>query len=101
MVFCVAVSPDGALIVSGSWDRTVKVWDARSGVEKLTLKGHTGYVWSVAITSDGEHIVSGSDDGTVKVCALCIFPCIPFAVSIVRVQMRMGGGQRQALSVFI
>ena len=32
-VWSVAYSPDGKHIVSGSWDRTVKIWDAQSGEE--------------------------------------------------------------------
>ena len=62
-----AFSPDGRRIVSGSYDETVKVWDAATGQEILTLKGHTGCVLSVAFSPDGRRIVSGSDDKTVKV----------------------------------
>ena len=62
-----AFSPDGRRIVSGSDDKTVKVWDAATGQETLTLKGHTGEVHSVAFSPDGRRIVSGSYDGTVKV----------------------------------
>ena len=38
----VAFSPDGQRIVTGSWDETAKVWEAASGRELLTLKGHSG-----------------------------------------------------------
>ena len=41
-------------------DNTVKVWDADTGTEILTLKGHTGQVSSVAFSPDGKRIVSGS-----------------------------------------
>ena len=58
----VAFSPDGKRIVSGSGDRTVKVWDATTGQETLTLKGHTRTVRSVAFSPDGKRIVSGSED---------------------------------------
>ena len=37
----VAFSPDGQRIVTGSGDQTAKVWDAASGKELLTLKGHS------------------------------------------------------------
>ena len=62
-----AFSPDGRRIVSGSEDQTLKVWDAETGQETLTLKGHTGSVYSVAFSPDGRRIVSGSQDGTLKV----------------------------------
>jgi hypothetical protein len=54
-------------LASGSNDQTVKVWDARTGQELHTLKGHTDIVWSVAFSPDGARLASGSWDQTVKV----------------------------------
>ncbi len=62
-----AVSPDGAWIVSASSDNTLKVWDARTGAERLTLRGHTRDVWGCAVGPDGTWVVSASWDKTLKV----------------------------------
>ena len=53
--------------MTGSRDRTAKVWDAKSGAEVLTLKGHTGPVTSASFSPDGSRVVTGSDDKTAKV----------------------------------
>jgi eukaryotic-like serine/threonine-protein kinase len=72
----VAFSPDGQRIVTGggypfrifqNYDYTAKVWDAASGKELLTLKGHTDGVSSVAFSPDGQRIVTASGDNTAKV----------------------------------
>ncbi len=65
-VYCVAFSPDSRRVVSGSWDRTLKVWDTATGQELFTLKGHTDILRDVAYTPDGRQIVSGSDDRTLR-----------------------------------
>jgi len=66
-VTSVSHSPDGSQIASGSWDNTVRVWDARSGAELAALRGHEGWVTSVSYSPDGARIASGSDDKTVRV----------------------------------
>jgi WD40 repeat protein/serine/threonine protein kinase len=63
----VAFSPDGKRLVSGSFDKTVKVWDLTTGQATLTLKGHTNGVTSVAFSPDGKRLASASHDNTVKV----------------------------------
>ena len=61
------MTPDGRLAVSGSEDRTVKVWDLMSGTERATLAGHTGSVDAVAMAPDGRLAVSGSEDRTLRI----------------------------------
>ena len=63
----VAVSPDGRLIVSGSDDQIIKVWELDSGRLLRSLGGHTGEVNAVAVSPNGREIISASDDKTLKV----------------------------------
>ena len=46
--------------MSGSDDKTVRVWDAASGAEQLVLRGHEESVKAAAFSPDGARIVSGS-----------------------------------------
>lgn len=56
---------DGSRIVSGSNDKTIKIWDAQSGLCLNTLDGHTDLVRTLCF--DNEHLVSGSYDQSLKV----------------------------------
>jgi eukaryotic-like serine/threonine-protein kinase len=61
-VYSVAFSPDGKRILTGSLDRTAKLWDAETGQEILSLEKHTGPVQSVAFSPDGKRILTASAD---------------------------------------
>ncbi|KAF9025073.1 WD40 repeat-like protein [Hymenopellis radicata] len=63
----VCFSPDSKLLVSGSSDHTITVWDVATCKLLETFVGHENVVWSVAFSPDGKRIVSGSRDGTVRV----------------------------------
>ena len=64
----VAFSPDGTFIVSGSYDMTVRIWDAMSGTPiGEPLSGHSDWVLSVAISPDGAHVISSSFDKTARI----------------------------------
>jgi len=62
----VAFSPDGKLIVSGSRDKTVRLWDIVGNPVGQPFQGHEDDVNSVAFSPDGKLIVSASDDNTVR-----------------------------------
>src|SRR4028118_1212131 len=66
-VNAVAVTADGKRAISGSYDKTLKVWDLTTGKEQFTLNSHTSSVYAVAVTADGKRAISGSDGTTVKV----------------------------------
>ncbi|GAB1545461.1 hypothetical protein NUACC21_81370 [Scytonema sp. NUACC21] len=67
VVQAVAVTPDGQRLISASWDKTLKVWDVKTGKELRTLTGHSNSVLAVAVTPDGQRVISGSEDYTLKV----------------------------------
>jgi len=54
------------MLVSGSLDNTIKLWDIETGKTTRTFFGHIEGVWCVA--SDKLRLVSGSHDRTIKVC---------------------------------
>ena len=62
----VAFSPDGSRLASGSWDETIRLWNATTGKLMATLRGHTNDVNSVAFSPDGSRLASGSTDGTIR-----------------------------------
>ena len=66
-VSSVAISPDGKIVATGSWDKTVKLWNLESGNLVATLCGHTDGILSLSFSPDGERIASAGFDKTVKV----------------------------------
>lgn len=65
-VSCVAFSNDGQLIVSGSKDKTVRVWDSKTGYMLCRLYGHENEVSSVAFCDNNRQIVSRSGSGPIR-----------------------------------
>jgi len=66
-VSCVRFSPNlnNPVIVSGGWDKCVKVWNLSQFKVKCDLLGHTGYVNTVTVSPDGSLCASGGKDGLV------------------------------------
>jgi len=57
-VLSIAFSPDGKILASGSYDKTIKLWRAANGEVIRTLKGQGGIVYSVAFSPDGKILAS-------------------------------------------
>ena len=63
----VAFSPDGTVIVTGSYDGTARTWEVTTGRPLVTFAGHDGAVYGVAFSPDGTRIATASRDETVRV----------------------------------
>ena len=65
-VLSISFSPDSAILVGGSRNRTIHLWDTTTGKEIKTLTGHDGRIVSVAFNPDGTTLASGSWDRTIR-----------------------------------
>src|SRR5260370_14137212 len=79
-VLSVAVSPDGAWVVSGSEDHGVQFWNSKDAQTQLMLQGHTNAVLSIDLSPAGGLLATGSRDGRARVCewliSICLWPLL-------------------------
>lgn len=66
-VLAVAFSPDSRQLLSGSSDRTIRLWDLSRGEQLACLEGHLEKIWSVTFSPDGQQAISASKDKSVRV----------------------------------
>jgi WD40 repeat protein len=66
IVTSLAFSPNGRWLATGSWDKTIKIWDVQTGLEVQTLVGHDRSIYSIAFDSSGGWLASGSEDGKIN-----------------------------------
>src|SRR5262249_10288637 len=64
-VNCLALTPDGRMLVAGGGFSAVTRYDLRSGAERVTFERHMKQVLSAAITADGRVVASGDREGMI------------------------------------
>ena len=64
------------LLASGSADRTIKLWDVKTGQCLNTMRGHTSWVWAVAFSSDNQWLASSSYDKTTRIWQIPSGECL-------------------------
>jgi WD40 repeat protein len=62
----VAFTADGKILAAAMSDKTIKLWNGKTGELLRTLTGHNYAVHAIAISSDGQTLISGSSDKTIK-----------------------------------
>jgi RNA polymerase sigma factor (sigma-70 family) len=65
-IWSVAFSPDGKLLATTGNEELIRLWDALTGKEIATLRGHTKVANTLAFNPDGNTLASGSDDRTIR-----------------------------------
>ncbi len=76
IVSSVNLSADGRHAVSGSGDRTLKLWEVKTGKCLRTFEGHSKSVSSVSLSADGRYALSGSGDKTLKLWDVATEKCL-------------------------
>ncbi|KAI7871952.1 WD40-repeat-containing domain protein [Mucor mucedo] len=71
-----AIAYHGNVVVSGSYDNTVRSWDIRTGRMIQLMEGHTQKVYSVVIDAERDRCMSGSMDSSVRIWDLKTGDCI-------------------------
>ena len=67
MALCVAFNPEGTQLVAGGADRTIRLFDAKSGRQTHLMRNHADWVQSVAYSPEGSRVLSSSRDRTVRI----------------------------------
>lgn len=75
-IYSLAMNPSGTVIVSGSTEKVLRIWDPRTCQKLMKLKGHSENVKALLVNRDGTQVLSASSDGTIRLWSLGQQRCI-------------------------
>ena len=67
IVSSIAFHPDGRTLASGSWDKTIRIWDVETWTEVRSFRSMVGKIFSLAYAPDGLQLTAGGDSGNIMV----------------------------------
>ena len=89
-VFCVAVSPDSSIIISGGEDWTIRVWSTKTDATLQCIKGvHNGRIFGVAFDTKGERVATCPEDQPNRLSP----PTLPVCISPKNETKQRKGGE--------
>ncbi|KAL4002256.1 hypothetical protein ACH3XW_2705 [Acanthocheilonema viteae] len=75
-IYSLATNPSGTIVISGSTEKVLRVFDPRACQKLMKLRGHTDNVKAVIVNRDGTQCLSASSDGTIKLWSIGQQCCI-------------------------
>lgn len=75
-IYSLAMNPAGTVIVSGSTEKVLRIWDPRTCEKRMKLKGHSDNIRALLLNRDGTQCLSASSDGTVRLWSLGQQRCV-------------------------
>jgi WD repeat-containing protein 48 len=75
-IYSVALNKAGTIVISGSTEKALRVWDPRTCGKQMKLRGHTDNVKTILISPDGSQCLSGGSDSTIRLWSLGQQRCV-------------------------
>ncbi|KHJ41842.1 hypothetical protein D918_08058 [Trichuris suis] len=75
-IYSLGMNSSGTVVISGSAEKVLRVWDPRTCQKLIKLRGHTDVVKAIVVSRDGTHCVSAGSDASIRLWHLGMQRCI-------------------------